>query len=66
MPLMRHRYLLAFLSAAAILALVGIAIMLGSQRYREDARMVAHTLEVMSAIDRAHAESLRAIDAQRS
>ena len=66
MPLMRHRYLLAFLAAAVILALVGASIMLGTQRYREDARMVVHTLEVIGANERAHADVLRAIASQRS
>lgn len=66
MALMRHRYLLAFLSAAGILALVGVAIMLGTHRYRQDARMVAHTLEVISVNERVHAEVLRAVAAQRS
>ena len=66
MPLMRHRYLLAFLAAAVILALVGVSIMLGTQRYREDARMVVHTLEVIGANEQALAEVLRAVAAQRS
>jgi len=66
MSLMRHRYLLAFLAAAVILALVGVSIMIGTQRYREDARMVAHTLEVIGANEQALAEVLRAVAAQRS
>jgi diguanylate cyclase (GGDEF)-like protein len=66
MRLMRHRYLLAFLSAAAILALVGVAIMLGTQRYREDARLVVHTMEVLGTMEAAHADLLRAVASQRS
>ena len=66
MRLMRHSYLLAFLSAAAILALVGVAIMLGTQRYREDARMVVHTMEVLGTMEAAHADLLRAVASQRS
>lgn len=66
MRLMRHRYLLAFLSAATILALVGVAIMLGTQRYREDARMVVHTMEVLGTMEAAHADLLRAVGSQRS
>ena len=66
MSLMRHRYLLAFLSAAAILALVGVAIMLGTQRYRQDASAVLHTMEVLGTMQAAHASLLHAVASQRS
>ncbi len=66
MRLMRTRYLLGFLSAAAILVLVGIAIISATQRVRADSRLVAHNFEVIGQLDRVETDLLQGIGAQRS
>jgi diguanylate cyclase (GGDEF)-like protein len=66
MALLRHRYLLGFLAAALILGLVGAGILLATGNFREDSRSVAHTLEVIATVDRAHADLLRGIEGQRT
>lgn len=66
MPLMRRRYLVGFVAATAILALVGCALLAGVQRYRHDSETVARALEVINSIQKVHADLLQAVASQRS
>lgn len=63
---MRRRYLLGFAFSALVLALVGLSIMVATQRYRAESRMVAHTYDVIGRIERIDALLLHGISSQRS
>ncbi|MEO6065916.1 MAG: diguanylate cyclase [Lysobacterales bacterium] len=66
MRLLRTPYLLGFLSAAAILVLIGIAIILTTQRVRADSRRIAHTFAVIGKLNQVEAALLEGVGAQRS
>lgn len=62
----RTRYLLGLGFAALLLALVGLAIMLATQQFRSDSRMVARSYDVIGRLEQARATLLAGISAQRS
>jgi diguanylate cyclase (GGDEF)-like protein len=62
----RHRYLLGFAFAALILVLVGLAILLATQRFEAQSRMVVHSQEVIARLERIDAMLLDSLLAQRS
>lgn len=64
--LLRHRYLLGFTSAALILVLVGLAIILATQRFKAEGRMIAHSQDLIERVERIDAMLLDALLAQRS
>lgn len=66
MLLMRTRYLLGFGFAALLLALVGVAIILATQQFRSDSRMVARTYDVIGRLAQIRATLLGGISSQRS
>lgn len=63
---MRNRYLLGLAAATGILVLVGVSIMLASQRFRADARRVAHSQEIIGHLAQIRATLLEGISTQRS
>ena len=62
MSLMRTRYLLGFICAAAILAMIAVA----TRRVRADSQLVVHTFEVRGRIDSINTDLQRGVAAQRS
>lgn len=64
--LLRHRYLLGFSFAALVLVMVGLAILLATQRFEAQNRMVVHSHDVIARIDRIDAMLLDALLSQRS
>ena len=64
--LMRTRYLLGFGAATVILVLVGLSIMIATQRFRADSSWVNHTHAVIGRLAQIRAELLDGISSQRS
>lgn len=64
--LLRRRYLLGFAFSALILVLVGLAIILATQRFEAQSRMVVQSQAVIARLDRIDAMLLDALLSQRS
>jgi diguanylate cyclase (GGDEF)-like protein len=63
---MRTRYLLGFAVATGIMVLVGVSIMLATQRFRADTQWVGHSQEIIGHLARIRATLLEGISTQRS
>lgn len=64
--IIRTRYLLGFSIAALILALIGVAIIMATQQFRRDSRLVLHTYDVIAQTEALRAALLSGISSQRS